>query len=57
MVFPGKALVGAAAAGTFLAFAGFPKWTAGLMSLFGFLGLGGWEYIKLVYRTLPRDLW
>ena len=48
--------MGAAAAGTVLAFAGFPKWTAALVSVFGFLGLGGLDYIRLVYRTLPRDL-
>ena len=57
MVFPGKALLGAATAGTVLLVAGYPKWVAAILSFLGFLGLGGMEYCKLVYRTLPRDIW
>ncbi len=56
MVFPGKALLGAVAAGAVIVYAGYPKWVATVMGFLGFLGFGGWDYCKLAYRTLPRDI-
>ena len=57
MVFPRRALVVSSFTGCFLWFMGFPKWAAFVFSFLGFLGMGGLKYCKLIYRTLPTDLW
>ena len=35
---------------------GFPGWAAGVFSVLGFLGLGGWGVTKIAIKTGPRDL-
>lgn len=52
----GKALVLSAAltAGVYLGL-GFPGWTAGALGLLGFLGLGGWPFTRIAFKTFPRD--
>lgn len=57
MAFPVRAVVVSTVAGGFLWFIGFPKWAAFLFSFLGFLGMGGLQYGRIVYRTFPRDLW
>ena len=34
---------------------GFPGWLAGVFSIFGFLGFGGWKPTLIAYKTLSRD--
>jgi len=57
MGFPLRAFYTTVAVAAFLYFIGFPLWPVALFSFLGFLGMGGLAYLKLVYRTLPRDLW
>ena len=54
-VLPVRAVAVSTAAGTFLWLLGFPKWPVFLCSLLGFMGLGGLQFCRLVYHTLPRD--
>ena len=56
MVFPSRAVFVSSVAGSILLLVGFPKWAALTISFLGFLGMGGLQYCRLVYRTLPRDL-
>ena len=57
MQFPLKAVIGGVAATVFLWLFGFPPWAALLFGTMAFLGMGGVQYIRLVARTLPMDLW
>lgn len=56
-VFPGRALAVSACAGLGLyLLCGLHGGLVLFSSVVGFMMAGGWRYVKLVVRTLPRDL-
>ena len=57
MQFPRKGVIGGVAAAVFLWLFGFPPWAALLFGTMAFLGMGGLQYIRLVVKTFPTDLW
>lgn len=57
MVFPVRAAVVSTATGSFLFLIGFQAWAVILFGFLGFLIMGGLQFLKMVYRTFPRDLW
>ncbi len=57
MAFPKRGLYVSAGAAGLLWFIGVPLWAVSMFSFLTFLGIGGLAFFRVVYRTLPRDLW
>ena len=56
-VFPGRGLLVSASTGLGLYFlCGLHGGLVLFLAVVGFLMAGGWRYVKLVAKTLPRDL-
>ena len=54
---PVRALAFSSLGAGFLWFMGFPKWAAFFFSFMGFLRMGGFVYLRMIFRTFPTDLW
>ena len=57
MAFPTKALVTGVATGLVMRVFGVPSLVSLAFGTLTFMGMGGILYIRLVFKTLPRDLW
>ena len=57
MAFPTKALLTGAATGLVMRIFGLPTWFSVAFGSLTFMATGGLLYIKLILKTLPRDLW
>ena len=57
MAFPTKALLTGAATGLVMRIFGVPTWFSVAFGSLTFMAMGGLLYIKLILKTLPRDLW
>lgn len=56
-MYPVKAAAVSTAAGLLLWLIGFATWAIILFCFLGFLGMGGLQFFRIVYRTFPHDLW
>ena len=57
MVFPSRGLAVSTVTGAFLWFIGFPIWFSVAVLILVFLKMGGLQFLRLVHKTLPNDLW
>ena len=57
MAFPTKAAVTGVITGLVMRVFGVPTYIALFFGIMTFMGMGGLLYTKLVFKTLPRDLW
>ena len=57
MQFPRKGVIGGVTTAVFLWLFGFPSWAALLFGTIVFLRMGGVQYMRLVMKFLPKDLW
>ena len=57
MAFPTKAFVTGLITGVVMRVFGVPTWLSLFFGTMTFMGMGGLLYTKLVFKTLPRDLW
>ena len=57
MQFPRKGVIGGVTTVVFLWLFGFPSWSALVFGTIVFLRMGGVQYMRLVMKFLPKDLW